>query len=149
MGKAAKGMGRKGFFLLSYYDFVAIILLILVVPFWLIILKAPGARTADVTTDMRYVEDDVVFMNILRTKVQGRIMLDYVLAKDESIKIPLEKILNESYGNPCYELKLDGDSFLKARCKKIQKDEVFFASVIVPGEEKAQVLELALPGYRE
>jgi hypothetical protein len=145
MGK----IGSRGFFLMSYYDLVAIILLILVVPFWLIILKAPGARTADVTQEMRYVEDDVVLMNILRTKSEGKMMLDYVLAKDESIKISLETILNESYASPCYELKIDGDSFLKSKCKKIQKDELLFASVLVPGDEKAQAIELSLPGYRK
>lgn len=141
-------IGSKGFFLLSYYDLVAMILLILIVPFWIMVLKSPGHRSAEITEEITYIEDDLILINILKTKHENKLILDYVIEKDETIKGTIQQILEKSYGKVCFELKLNNEVFIKEKCNIFQKEDVLRSSVLVPYETPIKV-ELTLPGYRE
>ncbi|MCM2325239.1 MAG: hypothetical protein NDI94_02160 [Candidatus Woesearchaeota archaeon] len=139
----------KGFFTMSFYDVIAIILLLLVLPFELMILKAAPDKSYAVREKIQYLEDDDNFIAILRTPYGDKIMLDLIFENDEKLNEYMNGALEPAFGKVCWELKLDGKSIAKEKCKKIQKDEILKSAIDVPYMSEAVKLELVVPGYRE
>ena len=147
-----KKLNNKGF-IISFYDILAIIILIIVMVFWMMVLRPPArSESYDVQNQIQYLDDNDNLVAILKTPLeQGTVLESIKQNKDsELVKQNIDLIIQETFGPACWELFIDKESYIKVKCKKVLDNELMNAEVIVPYDEsKIMKIKLIVAGYVE
>ena len=123
---------KTGQFTASFYDILAILILIILMVFWMMVLRPPiKDESYEIENKIQFLDDDDNLITMLRTPVNDYTLLD-VIRENKFNKNDLElielinEIIEPVFGPACWELFVDDESHTKVKCKTILNEELMF-----------------------
>lgn len=149
-------MIKKKAQVISLYDILAILILVVMMIFWMMVLKPPIKQNSiEIREKIHFLDDDDNLMTFLKTPVEDYTLFELII--DEKEKNDNEQIINELnyltsqvFGPVCWELIINDESYAKTKCNKLLNEELMRSSILLPyNQDEVIKIELIVPGYLE
>ncbi|MBN2368473.1 hypothetical protein JXC34_05635 [Candidatus Woesearchaeota archaeon] len=152
-------MIRKRAQVVSMYDLVAVVILVLGMIIWLAILKYDlMEKNSSLVGKVSGLSDDELFMNILRAKIGDNQMADKVVeaysnGKEGNLVEEIDYLLSKIYKDEvCWELYAENDIIVEKDCA-VSGDELLDAKAYLPyidGDSAKSIhVRLIIRGYKK